>query len=118
MRGRLLSFDLDREFTNQGFQKLRESHDIAHRTNGNGEPNAIAVLDRAAHAIRQDISARANENRGTARTQAIKGAIVAYNRSIQGTMRDTPADIEDNEVLQDLQASDNAERFAHNSKLA
>ena len=39
-------------------------------------------------------------------------------RSIQATMRDVPSDIEDNEVLQYLQVSDNAEHFAHNSKLA
>ena len=114
----MLSSDLGREFNNEGFQKTLEAHDVAHKTKGNGEPNALAVLDRAMQTIRKDISSRMREEPGKSWDRIINAAIVAYNRSIHGTMRDAPNDVAENEVLQYRQVSDNAKRWAHNKKLA
>ena len=116
-KGGLLSSDIGREFNNEGFQKLLEAHDLAHKTKGNGEPNALAALDRAMQTVRKDISSRMREEPDKTWSQVINSAIVAYNRSIHGTMRDAPADIEDSVVLQYLQVSDNAKKYAHNKKL-
>ena len=114
----MLSSDMGREFNNEAFQKLLDSHDIAHKTKGNGSPNDLAVLDRGMQNIRKDISSRIREEPDKSWSQVINSAIFAYNGSIHGTMRDAPNDVEDKEVLQYLQVSDTAKRYAHNKKLA
>ena len=118
MKGGVLSSDMGREFFNHDFQGLLKTHDIAWKSKGNGEPNAIAVLDRAIGTIRKDVSARLMEEPGKTWNQVLGASIVAYNRAIHGTMRDAPNDIGKQPVLQYLQISDNAKRYAHNNTLA
>ena len=50
--------------------------------------------------------------------QVLGAAIVAYNKSIHGTMRDAPNDVGKEPVLHFLQISDNAKKYRHNDKLA
>jgi len=118
MKGGVLSSDLGKEFWNEDFQKLLKTSDIAWKSKGNGEPNAIAVLDRAIGTIRKDVSARMMEAPGKTWSQVLNAALVAYNRAIHGTMRDAPNDVAKEPVLQYLQISDNAKKYAHNDALA
>ena len=78
----------------------------------------IAVLDRAIGTIRKDVSARLMEEPGKTWNQVLGASIVAYNRAIHGTMRDAPNDVAKEPILQYLQISDNAKRYAHNNELA
>ena len=118
MKGGVLSSDMGREFFNDDFQSLLKTHDIAWKSKGNGEPNAIAVLDRAIGTIRKDISSRMMEEPGKTWNQVLGSSVVAYNRAIHGTMRDAPNDVGKEPVLQYLQISDNAKKYAHNNELA
>ena len=118
MKGGVLSSDMGREFFNDDFQRLLKTSDIAWKSKGNGEPNAIAVLDRCIGTIRKDVSARMMEEPGKTWSQVLSASLVAYNRSIHGTMRDAPNDVGKEPVLQYLQISDNAKKYAHNDALA
>jgi len=118
MKGGVLSSDLGKEFWNDGFQKLLKTSDIAWKSKGNGEPNAIAVLDRAIGSIRKDVSGRMMEAPTKTWSQVLNASLLAYNRSIHGTMRDAPNDVAKEPVLQYLQISDNAKKYAHNDALA
>ena len=118
MKGGVLSSDMGREFFNDDFQKLLKTHDIAWKSKGNGEPNAISVLDRAIGTIRKDVSARMMEEPGKTWNQVLGASLVAYNRAIHGTMRDAPNDVGKEPILQYLQISDNAKKYAHNNALA
>ena len=118
MKGGVLSSDMGREFFNDDFQSLLKTHDIAWKSKGNGEPNAIAVLDRAIGTIRKDVSARMMEEPTKTWNQVLGASIVAYNRAIHGTMRDAPNDVSKEPILQYLHISDNAKKYAHNNALA
>lgn len=120
MKGGVLSTDSGTEFTNRDFQKALDSFDIAHKVKGNGEVNAIAVLDSAIGQVRRDVKARLIDSPEKTWSAVLGAAITAHNRRINTTMRDSPNDVgkEGNEELQFLQISDNAKRYAHNNKLA
>ncbi len=118
MKGGVLSSDMGREFFNDGFQKLLKTSDNAWKSKGNGEPNAIAVLDRAIGTVRKDVSARMTEAPTKTWSQVLNASLVAYNRSIHGTMRDAPNDVGKEPILQYMQISDNAKKYAHNDALA
>ena len=120
MKGGVLSSDLGKEFHNDDFQRLLKTHDLAWKSKGNGEPNAIAVLDRCIQTLRRDVSSRMMEEPTKTWNQVLGASIVAYNKSIHGTMRDSPNDVgkPGNEELQYLRLSDNAKAYAHNNSLA
>ena len=52
-------------------------------TKTNGEPNALAVLDRATQAIRKDLGSRIREEPRKQRTQVIDCTIATYNRTME-----------------------------------
>ena len=112
IKGGLLSTDAGLEFTNRDFQKTLAAFDIAHKVKGNGEVNAISVLDRAIGLVRKDVKARLLDNPEKTWTAVLGAAITAHNRRINSTMRDSPNDVgkEGNEELQFLQISYNAKK--------
>jgi len=118
MKGGVLSSDMGREFFNDDFQRLLKTQDIAWKSKGNGEPNAIAVLDRCIQTLRKDVTSRMMEEPTKTWNQVLGASIVAYNRSIHGSMRDAPNDVGKEPVLQFLQISDNAKKYKHNDALA
>ena len=118
MRGGVLSSDTGREFNNEQFQALLKTSDVAWKSKGNASPNDLAVLDRCIQTIRKDITSRMMEEPGKTWAQVLKASIVSYNTSIHGTMRDAPNDVGEEPILQFLQLSDNAKKYAHNDKLA
>jgi len=118
MKGGMLSSDMGREFFNDDFQRLLKTHDLAWKSKGNGEPNAIAVLDRCIQTLRRDVTSRMMEESGKTWNQVLGASIVAYNKSIHGTMRDAPNDVGKEPILQFLQISDNAKKYRHNDAIA
>ncbi len=58
------------------------------------------------------------EEPGKTWNKVLGASIVAYNRSIHGTMRDAPNDVGKEPILQFLQISDNAKKYKHNDALA
>lgn len=120
LRGSVLSSDLGKEFMNEDFQALLKTRDIAHKTKGLASPNDISILDRCVQTLRKDITSRMMENPTKTWHQVLGASIVAYNKSIHGTMRDSPNDVgkPGNEELQYMQISDNAKKYAHNNALA
>ena len=118
MKGGVLSSDMGREFFNEEFQRLLKTQDIAWKSKGTGEPNAIAVLDRCIQTLRKDVTSRMMEEPTKTWNQVLGASIVAYNRSIHGTMRDAPNDVGKEPILQFLQISDNAKKYKHNDALA
>ena len=93
MKGGVLSSDSGTEFTNRDFQKALESFDIAHKVKGNGEVNAIAVLDSAIGQVRRDVKARLIDSPEKTWSAVLGAAIKAHNRRINTTMRDSPNDV-------------------------
>ena len=120
MKGGVFGSDSGTEFTNRDFQKALDSFDISHKVKGNGEVNAIAVLDSATGQVRRDAKARSIDNPEQTWSAVLGAAITAHNTRINTTMRDSPSGVgkEGHEELWFLQTSDNAERYAHNSRLA
>ena len=51
-------------------------------------------------------------------SQVLNASLVAYNRSIHGTTRDAPNDVAEEQILQLLHISDNAEKYMRNNALA
>ena len=96
---------------NEDFQRLLKNSDIVWKSKGNASPNDLSVLDRCIQGLRKDITARMMEEQKTW-SQVLNAALVAYNRSIHGTMRDAPADVGKEPVLQFLQISNNAKKCA------
>ena len=90
IKGGVLSSDCGTEFTNRDFQKALGSFDIAHKVEGNGEVNAIAVLDSAIGQVRRDVKARLIDSREKTWSALLGAAITAHNRRTNATMRILP----------------------------
>ena len=118
MEGAVLSTDAGREFDNDAFQTLLKQSDIAWKSKGNASPNDIAVLDRAIQGVRKDIASRLIESPNKQWSDVLNASLVAHNRSINSAVRDAPADVAKEPILQFLLLSDNAKKLSHNNALA
>jgi len=118
MKGAVLSTDNGREWNNDEFQTLLKQSDIAWKSKGNASPNDIAVLDRAIQGVRKDIASRLLESPDKQWSDVLNASLVAHNRSINSALRDAPADVAKEPILQFLLLSDNAKKIQHNNALA
>jgi transposase InsO family protein len=117
LKGGVLSTDTGAEFMSDEFRQILKTADAAHKTKGTAENNSLAVIDRCIQSLRKDISSRMIESEKTW-SEVAAAALVAWNRSINTTVRDAPADVAKEPVLQYLILSDNAKKYEHNKKLA
>jgi transposase InsO family protein len=118
MKGGVLSSDTGTEFRNEAFQQLLKASDIAWKSKGTSSPNDLAVIDRLIQTVRKDITSRLQESPEKSWSDVLNAVLVAYNRSIHGAMRDAPADVGREPVLQFLALSDNAKKYQANKALA
>ena len=125
----VISSDMGLEFTNEVDRLLSDQYGIVHKVKAKGDPNALAVQDRAMQKIKQTM-ARLLAQRGDAAPLRAEGAFAtvlaeavrAHNETVNETVRDTPNDVdakntEAGKVLGFMAMRDNAKKFQHNNQL-
>ena len=118
----ILSSDMGLEFTNQ-VNELLDNQGIIHKLKAKGDPNGLAVLDRAMQKIKQTMARLlAQRGGGDAFGATLADAVRAHNETVNSTVRDTPNDVDNKntqagKVLQFLAMRDNSRKFQHNNRL-
>ena len=117
----ILSSDMGLEFTNE-VNELLNQQGIIHKLKAKGDPNALAVQDRAMQKIKQTMARLLAQRGGGEFGATLADAVRAHNETVNSTVRDTPNDVDNKttqagKVLQFLAMRDNAQKFRHNDRL-